>query len=249
METAEADDGDRAVSCQSVQKARGRISAMPDRNLFSALPGDLSERLFAKARPLPVEAGRTVFLAGEACDGCYHVDQGLFKVSVLSPSGGERILAIIGAGTVFGELSMLDEGPRSATVAAVKDSKLRFVGSADFLVFAEAYPQVYKHLVKLLAQRLRATNVTIAATSFLTLKGRVARALLDLSEAFGHDIGSGRILIRQKINQSDLAAMAGIARENVSRILNTWKREFVVSWLAGYYCLENREALEREAML
>jgi CRP/FNR family transcriptional regulator, cyclic AMP receptor protein len=81
------------------------------------------------------------------------------------------------------------------------------------------------------------------------LKGRVARAMLDLAQAFGHDIGDGRILIRQKINQSDLAAMAGTARENVSRILNTWKRESVVSLLAGYYCLENRKTLEREAEL
>jgi CRP/FNR family transcriptional regulator len=52
----------------------------------------------------------------------------------------------------------------------------------------------------------------------------VARVLLDLAEAFGHDAGGGRILIRQKINQSDLAAMAGIARGSVSRILNDWKR-------------------------
>ncbi len=222
---------------------------MPDRNLLSALPDDLSERLFTKARPLWIEAGRTIFLAGAACDGCYRVDQGLLKVSVLSASGEERILAILGAGTKVGELSVLDEGPRSATVAAVKDSELRFVGCADFKAFAEEHPKVYRHLVKLLAQRLRATNVAIAAASFLTLKGRVARALLDLSEAFGHDIGSGRILIRQKINQSDLAAMAGIARENVSRILNGWKRQSVVSWLAGYYCLENPAALEREAKL
>ena len=144
---------------------------------------------------------------------------------------------------------MLDDGPRSATVAAVKDSRLRFIRLADFQAFAQSHPQIYKHLVMLLAQRLRTTDVTIAAASFLTLKGRVARVLLDLAEAFGHDTGGGRILIRQKINQSDLAAMAGIARENVSRILNAWKRQSVVSRLAGYYCLENREALEREAML
>jgi CRP/FNR family transcriptional regulator, cyclic AMP receptor protein len=224
-------------------------SATRDRNLFSALPQDLSESLFAKSRPLHVAAGRAVFIEGEPGDGCYRVDQGLLKVSVLSASGAERILAIMGEGTVVGELSVLDGGPRSATVAAVKDSELRFIGRADFQAFAEAHPQVYKHLVMLLAQRLRTTNVAIAAASFLTLKGRVARALLDLSQAFGHDIGGGRILIRQKINQSDLAAMAGIARENVSRILNVWKRQSVVSLLAGYYCLESRETLEREAKL
>jgi CRP-like cAMP-binding protein len=150
---------------------------------------------------------------------------------------------------VVGELSMLDGGARSATVAAVKDAELSFISRVDFQAFADTHPQVYKHLLMLLAQRLRNTNVVVAATSFLTLKGRVARALLDLSEAFGQDVGGGRVLVRQKITQSDVAAMAGIARENVSRILNDWKRQSVVSRLAGYYCLEDKKALEHEAEL
>jgi CRP/FNR family cyclic AMP-dependent transcriptional regulator len=223
---------------------------LPDatpRNLLSALPPDLVERLFAKARPVRLAAGRALFAAGDPGTGCYRIDEGLLKVSAVSGSGGERILAIVGPGAIVGELSMLDEGPRSAGIAAVKDSQLSFVTCAEFRSFAETHPQVYAYLVRLLAQRLRNANSALAAGSFLSLKGRVARALLDLSEAFGHDVGSGRVLVRQKITQSDLAAMAGIARENVSRILNDWKREAVVSRLAGYYCLENPEILQREA--
>jgi CRP-like cAMP-binding protein len=78
------------------------------------------------------------------------------------------------------------------------------------------------------------------------VKGRVARALLSLADAFGRDLDQGRILIRQKVSQSDLAAMAGIARENVSRVLHDWASRSVVSRLAGYYCLENVAALKRE---
>ena len=77
----------------------------------------------------------------------------------------------------------------------------------------------------------------------------MARALLDLAEAFGQPVGQGRILIRQKISQSDVAAMAGIARENVSRILKEWTDKALVSRLAGYYCLEKKAAIEREAAL
>ena len=73
--------------------------------------------------------------------------------------------------------------------------------------------------------------------------------MLDLSEAFGQDLGQGRILIRQKISQGDVAAMAGIARENVSRILNDWIRNKLVTRLSGYYCLENKARLKREAAL
>jgi CRP/FNR family cyclic AMP-dependent transcriptional regulator len=81
----------------------------------------------------------------------------------------------------------------------------------------------------------------------VSVKGRVARGLLSLAEAFGRDIGQGRTLIRQKASDSDLAAMAGIARENVSRVLNDWASRSLVRRLAGYYYLENRPAIQREA--
>ena len=190
-----------------------------------------------------------LFVANEVGEGFYRIDQGLLKVSMLSRAGGERILAILGSGSMIGELSVLGGSPRSATVSAVRDSELSFVSRAHFETVAIEYPEIYKHLVTLLAERLLSTNAMVAATSFLSLKGQVARALLDLAAAFGQDTGDGRILIRQKITQSEIAAMAGIARENVSRILNDWTRRKMVSRLAGYYCLEQGKALEREAGL
>lgn len=215
--------------------------------VLSVLPPELSASLFATARVHRLKADQTLFTAGDPGDGCYRIEQGLLKVSVVSPSGSERILAILGPGALVGELAMIDAQPRSASVTAARDSELSFISRTAFEVVAETHPEVYRHIVKLLAQRLRDTNTVVAAMSFLPLKGRVAQALLSLAEAFGHDVGSGRILVRQKVTQSDLAAMAGIARENVSRILNDWMRAKLVSRLAGYYCLENRSALEREA--
>jgi CRP-like cAMP-binding protein len=173
------------------------------------------------------------------------VDEGLLKVSVAAASGGERILAILGPGAIVGELSMLDGTPRSASVEALRPSRLCFITTAVFAAFADAHPELYRHGMMLLARRLRATNDALAAATFMSLRGRVARALLSLAQAFAHDIGNGRILIKQKVTQSDLAAMAGISRENVSRILAHWMRGAVVSRLAGYYCLENRTAVER----
>jgi CRP/FNR family cyclic AMP-dependent transcriptional regulator len=100
-----------------------------------------------------------------------------------------------------------------------------------------------------LAARLRDTDQIVAAGSFLPLKGRVARALLDLAHAFGHNVGGTRVVIRQKISQSDVAAMAGIARENVSRIMNQWMRMKIITRLSGYYCLEDPIRLHREIEL
>ncbi len=165
----------------------------------------------------------------------------------LSATGGERILAILGPGAIVGELAMLDGLPRSASVVAVRNSELYFVSRARFDECTRKSPEIYKHLVVLLASRLRETDDVIAAESFLPLKGRVALTLLELAEHFGDDVGGGRVVIRHKFGQSELAAMAGIARENVNRILADWKRRKLVSRLSGYYCLENRTKLEAEA--
>jgi len=224
-------------------------ATMPAPNLLSVFPEKLAARLFANAQPVKLAADKVLFLAGDPGDGCYRVEQGLLKVSMIAASGAERILAIVGPGAIVGELSTIDGMPRSASVAAVRDSELTFISRAAFAAFADEHPEVYRHLVALLATRLRDTDGVIAAGSFLPLKGRVARALLDLSEAFGQDVGQGRIVIRQKVSQSDVAAMAGIARENVSRILNDWIRDKLVSRLSGYYCLENKARLERESAL
>jgi CRP-like cAMP-binding protein len=218
-------------------------------DLLAVLPEAVAKRLFSDARPVRLAADQMLFLAGDPGDGCYLVDRGILKVTMLSPAGGERILAILGPGALVGELSMIDGAPRSTSVGAVRDSELRFLSRDRFHAIADRNPDTYRHILAMLARRLRDTNTVVAAASFLSLKGRVARALLDLTEAFGHDVGGGRIVIRQKVGQSDLAAMAGIARENVSRSLNEWKRRRIVSRVSAYYCLEDRAAIEREAAL
>jgi CRP-like cAMP-binding protein len=223
--------------------------ARPNQSLLLELPDSLSEDLFASAAVLRLAADEALFLAGDAGDGCYLVEEGLVKVVIASHSGGERILAVLGPGAIVGEMSIIDGRPRSASVVTVRPAALKFLSCAAFEEFTNKYPEVYKYLVKLLASRLREANAVIAAGTFLSLKGRVARTLLELAEGFGQDVGSGRVVIHQKIGQSDLAAMAGVARANVSRIINEWKRHKLVSRLSGYYCLENKARLESESEL
>lgn len=210
-------------------------------------PDDPVAAMFGRGRALALGANQTLFRAGMPGDGCYRLESGLLKVTLESPPRGERIIAILGPGALVGELSMLDGAPRSASVAAVRDSKLRFVGRAEFEDYARARPDIYRVMTLMLARRLRAIDGAMTAASFLSLKGRVAHALLVLADAFGKDVGSGRILINQKIGQRDLAAMAGVARENLSRILQDFIRRSLLSRLAGYYCLENKAALMLEA--
>jgi CRP/FNR family transcriptional regulator, cyclic AMP receptor protein len=220
-----------------------------NQGLLLSLPEHLFASLFNRATTVRLKANEVLFIAGDTGDGCYRVEDGLLKVTMVSRAGTERILAFLGPRAIVGEMSIIDGLPRSASVVAVRAAVLSFLSRADFDGFASKHPEVYKSMLTLLAARLRETDATIAAGSFLPLGGRVACTLLELAQEFGQDVGAGRIVIHQKIGQSDLAAMAGIARENVSRILNDWKRRKLVSRLSGYYCIENKAQLQNEAEL
>ena len=215
--------------------------------ILSSLPERLSARLFAGAKSCHLNAGDALFAAGDPGDGCYRLERGLLKVIITSPQGEERILAILGPGEIAGELSIIDRQPRSAAVTAVKDCDLSFICQKDFEQGAEQNPDVYRYLVNVLALRLRETDEAVAADSFLGVKARLARALLELSEYLGED-AEGRVLIRHKINQRDLAAMAGVARENVSRVLSDWQRRDLVTRSSGFYCLNNITTLKRHSV-
>ncbi len=216
-------------------------------NLLTDLPDRLTDALLAGATHRRLATDEILFLAGDPGDGFFRVEEGLLKISIASATGAERILAILGPGAIVGDLTIIDGKPRSASVTALRNCKLQFISRKAFDDFAAKNPEIYHYLVKVLAARLRDTDAIVAAGSFLPLKGRVARALLELAEGFGQNVGGKRVVIRQKVSQTDLAAMAGIARENVSRIMTDWMREKTVTRLSGYYCLEDPAKLKHES--
>jgi len=216
---------------------------------FSFLPEELAADLVSWSRPVRLQPNQILFSAGDPANGCYWIHEGFLKVAVEGQRGEQRILAILGAGTLVGESAVLDAAPRSASVSAIREARLAHVTRTAFDSFADKHPVVFRHLAVLLMRRLRDVDEAMAATSFLPLKGRVARILMVLAEAFGNDVGTGRVLIKHKINQSDVAAMAGIARENVNRILKEWAAQGLISRLAGYYCLEKKHELEKQITL
>ena len=215
-------------------------------NVLSGLPKRLASKLFAGATPYPLKSGQALFRAGDPGDGCYRVEQGLMKVVVASPQGEERIIAILGPDAIVGELAMIDGLPRSASVVAIRDCALRFVSRDAFEECKAAHPEICQYLMSTLATRLREADDALAAATFLTVKGRLARALLELADHVGQDNGAGHILLHHKISQSDLAAMAGVARENVSRTLSEWRRRELVTQSSNYYCINDTTALARE---
>ena len=236
-----------AVSSDVIE--RKQSIDLTDQGLLSRLPEHLLTRLFGAATTVRLKTDEVLFLAGDTGDGCYRVEDGLLKVTMISRTGKERILVFLGPGAIVGEMSIIDRLPRSANVVAVRPAVLSFISRTTFQGFAKIHPEVYESLLALLAARLRETDMAVAAGTFLPVGGRIACTLLELAQEFGRDVGSGRILIHQKISQADLAAMAGVSREHVNRILNDLKRRQLVSQLEGYYCIENKAQLQNEAEL
>ena len=198
-------------------------------NVLSGLPGRLLSELFEGAVAHNLRGGEVLFRAGDVGDGCYRIQTGLVKVIVTSRQGEERIISLLGPDAVVGELSMIDGGPRSAAVVAIADCSLSFLSRAKFQTYLEAHPELTSYLMKTLARRLREADDGLAATAFLSVKQRLARALLSVAEYVGEKNGEGRIQLRLKISQGDLAAMAGVARENVSRTLGEWRKQDIVT--------------------
>jgi CRP/FNR family transcriptional regulator, cyclic AMP receptor protein len=210
------------------------------------LPSVLSAQLFRVATRRRLQSGRALFVAGDPGDGCYRLEQGVLKVVITSPWGKERILSMLGPGEIVGELSTIDGQPRSSSIFAVRDCTLSFISRKDFVECTKQHPEIYQYLANVLAARLRETNAEVAADSFLTVKERLARILIELGELLGEADKAGRVVIRHKIKLNDLAAMAGVARENVSRVMSDWKRRKVVTRSEGYYCLDAGATLKRD---
>ncbi len=210
---------------------------------------ELAQELAALARPMVIRECTVLFEAGDPGNGCYAVLEGSLKVSMMSIEGGEQLLAVLGPGSIVGELALFDGRNRSATVTALKQTKLAFVDKGAFERFADRNPSVYRHMLSIVGKRLRHANDVLAARSFLPLPGRVAQTLLQLAESFGKTLDDGRILIHYKLSQADIANMSGAARENVSRVLSDWKREEIVSRISGYYCLEKPDFLRQASVL
>lgn len=213
---------------------------------WSRLPKEIASELFASATFHQLKAGDTLFQTGDKGDGCYRLDQGLLKVSLISPQVRERIIAIITPGAVVGDLSVIDGLPRSASVHALTNCELRFLSRAAFDRLAQEHPEIHQYLVKLLAARLRQADEIIASLAFLPVKARVAHTLLALAENLGEETDSGGVLIPRIITQGDIAAMAGVARENTSRILSEWERKKLVTKSSGAYWIQDKAKLRGE---
>jgi CRP/FNR family transcriptional regulator, cyclic AMP receptor protein len=193
--------------------------------LFADLEEDELERFSRVAVPRSFPAGTRVFHEGDRSDACYIVREGSFRVTREHSDGRAITLATLGPGEVFGELAMLDGDLRSASAESLTEGELLALPAVDVKALLARHPEISVKLVAALVRRLRAANERISRQSFQTVPSRVAGVLSQLaSESTGGE--SGEVTIR--MNQADLAQLAGTSRESVSRFLADLERSGVV---------------------
>ena len=186
--------------------------------LFSALDAEAAAALRASMTEKRVPRSGVIFSEGEPGDRMYVILDGKVKLGQTSPDGRESLLAVLGPGEVFGELSLFDPGPRTATATAVTDTVVVGLGHGDLRPWLTGRPEVAEALLQALAQRLRRTNEALADLVFSDVPGRVAKQLLELADKFGQP-GPDGVLVHHDLTQEELAQLVGASRETVNKAL------------------------------
>ena len=158
--------------------------------------------------------GRTIVAEGEPSQSLYILLSGRAKVQRSDSEGKEVILAILGAGEFFGEMSLIDDAPRSASVITIEASDFMAINKDSFKSMMMQSTEVCLAVMKGLVKRLREADKKIETLALLDVYGRVARVLLDFSESVG-----GERVVRSKLPRQEIAKMIGASREMVSRVM------------------------------
>ncbi|GAA3729924.1 Crp/Fnr family transcriptional regulator [Spinactinospora alkalitolerans] len=186
--------------------------------LFEALDEDGAAALRASISEVRLGRGQTLFSEGDEGDRLYVILSGKVKLTRTAVDGRENLLSVLGPSEMFGELSLFDPRPRTASAVAVTDAVLAGLGHDDLRPFVSQQPEVAVHLLKALAERLRRTNDVMSDLVFTDVPGRVAKALLDLADRFGKE-GDDGLHVHHDLTQEELAQLVGASRETVNKAL------------------------------
>ncbi|MBI3935523.1 MAG: Crp/Fnr family transcriptional regulator [Betaproteobacteria bacterium] len=196
--------------------------------LYFGLEQDELRALSAHAAVQNFPKNTVIINEGDRTDSIFVIASGRVKVYLRGEDGKEVILNVHGPGEYFGEL-VLDEGPRSASVATLETSRFFIISKADFQRFLSAHPDFAMKLINRLIHRVRALTENVGNLALLDVYGRVARLLLEL--AVEQD---GKLVVTEKLTQKDIADRVGASREMVSRIF----KDLVAG---GYITLERKQ--------
>jgi CRP/FNR family cyclic AMP-dependent transcriptional regulator len=180
--------------------------------------------------------GRTIVAEGDPSQSMYILLSGRAKVQRSDSEGKEVILAVIGAGEFFGEMSLIDDEPRSASVITLESCDFLSIRKESFITVLRQSNDICLGVMRSLVQRLRAADRKIETLALLDVYGRVARVLLDSSE-----LVNGERIVRNRLPRQHIAKMIGASREMVSRVMKGLETEgYVVPLPEGRLLLREK---------
>ena len=205
---------------------------------------DLANRAVART----FRKGQVVFFEGDAGDALHVLTSGSVKVSVSSPDGSEMVLATLRAPEVFGELSVVDGGPRSASVTALETTTAISVDRDAVLATLHGQPDAVDGLLRALGLLVRRANEQATDLVFLDLAGRVAKTLTRLAERDGVE-RDDLVVLDLPITQTELAEMVGGSRQSVNQILKTFEARGFIAMSGREIAISDVEALARRGSM
>ena len=220
--------------------------AVVDSPLFSGLEPEQARSVLDSLARLSVPRGDVLFHEGEPGDCLYVIRTGKVKLGRRSNDGRENLLAVLGPGELLGELSLFDPGLRTATATALTDAVVLQMGHDELAKWLATTPSVAEHLLRTLARRLRRTNEALADLVFTDVPGRVAKALLDLSQRFGQRAADG-VRVAHGLTQEELAQLVGASRETVNKALADFATRGWIRREGRAVVLLDTDRLERRA--
>jgi CRP/FNR family cyclic AMP-dependent transcriptional regulator len=220
--------------------------ALRKAGLFQGVDINDVEAISSEFEIMEVSRGQILFHEGEPGDSLYIVLSGKVKLGRRASDGRENLVAVMGPADQFGELSLFDPGPRTATAVVVTDGRVARLPKAALQKWVEERPQIAMQLLRVIARRLRRTNTTLADLIFVDVPGRVAKQLLQLAQRFG-SVEGGQLRVTHDLTQEELAQLVGASRETVNKALADFAGRGWLRLEGKSVVILDRERLSRRA--
>ena len=228
----------------SPDRKRELLARVP---LFQGFASRELDALVPAARAVTAEPRNEVFHKGDAGSQLYVVIEGRLKALTTSSEGNEVVFNVMGPGEVFGEMALLSECPRTATVRAIEHCELLVLDRRDFLAFLKRNPDIAVRMLTVLVERLVRVSEFVEDIQFLNLPVRLAKKLMLFADRYGHPGKNGAVKIDLKLSQEEWGDLVGTTRESVNKQMREWGDEGLIQVDAGFVTLLRPEAIERLA--
>jgi CRP-like cAMP-binding protein len=211
--------------------------------LFQGMSDRELDMLLALTTTKKLKKRAYLFRKGDPGNALFAVLEGRLKATGEGRDGKEMVFSVMDPGEVIGEIALLDQEPRSATVQAVEDVTLLTLHRRDLLPFLERNLKAAIKLAAVLAKRIRNLTELAEDTVFLGLPSRLAKKLLSLADRYGKQTPDG-LKIDLKLPQHELGELVGTSRESINKTLRQWGEENLVSFASGYLTIRDKDRLE-----